>query len=597
MCVAASTGKRFALLGAVALAAAVFSVQGLAQESYATLTQANDAYRAGQTALAHRDLISAQKDFAEVVRLAPQAEQGHSALGAVLVSRGQIREGIGELQRALAMKPDDYTAQLNLALAYVQTGSPQRALPLFSKIEAHAHAQGQQLPSYVLVQYARSLLQAHEPVRAAAELKSAVALDPQNAELHDELGSLDAQRLEWANAQREFATAVRLNPRFAMAYMHLGLAMRAQGGAGGTQEIARAAQLAPGNPMILMELGQAFVAEGNDAQAIPVFRHVLALAPHSTDAAYQLALALQRTNDAGDAIPLLKEVVEAQPKSVAAMTNLGMALCQAQNAKDAVPVLQRAVSLAPGNVTARENLAAAYVQLSQFDGAISDLRDAIKLAPNDPQLHYDLGLAYKWQDKADEAIPELETAEHLNPNAPEAPYLLGLLYLQEGHYRDAAREMSLALKLRPNDSDGWATLGSVYENLNELPQAESALKEAIRQAPKQADAYLTLASVLVKQNKLQEAREDREKAANLMRAHLNFQRAEVSTHAGEAMLKVGEVANAVLEFKDALSFEPNYAPAHLGLAQALDRQGKTMQAAAEREKAKSAGTVASSSAR
>jgi protein O-GlcNAc transferase len=597
MGMAASTGKRFALLGAVALAAAMSSGRSVAQESYAALKQANEAYRAGQAALAHRDLAAAEKDFAEVVRLAPQAEQGHSALGAVLVSRGQIRQGIGELQRALAMKPDDSTAQLNLALAYVQTGSPQRALPLFSKIESHARAQGQHLPSYVLVQYARSLLQAHEPVLAAAKLKEAVAIDPQNAELHDELGSIYAQQLSWANAQREFATAVRLNPRFAVAYMHLGLAMRAQGEAGGTQEIAHASQLAPGNPMIALELGQAYVAEGNDAQAIPVFRHVLAITPHSMDAAYQLALALQRTNDAGDAIPLLKKVVAAQPKNVAALTNLGMALCQAQNAKDAVPVLQRAVSLAPGNVTARENLAAAYVQLSQFDGAISDLRAAIKLAPGDPQLHYDLGLAYKWQDKADEAIPELETAEHLNPNAPEAPYLLGLLYLQEGHYRDAAREMSLALKLRPNDSDGWATLGSVYENLNELPQAESALKEAIQQAPNQADAYLTLASVLVKQNKLQEAREDREKAANLMRAHMNFQRAQVSTHAGEAMLKAGEVANAVLEFKDALSFEPNYAPAHLGLAKALDRQGKTMEAAAEREKARSGGTGASSSAR
>ncbi len=589
---APSTGKRIALLGMVVLAVAAISGRGSAQESYTRLKQANDAYSAGQAALAHRDLASAQKDFAQVVRLAPQAEQGHSALGAVMVSRGQTSDGIRELQRALAIQPNDHTAQLNLALAYARIDSPKRALPLFAELEAQARQQQRPLPSYVLIAYAHSLAQAHQFNHAEAEMKAAVALDPHNAELRDEMGSLYAQQLEWANAQHEFEQAVHLSPGFAAAYMHLGLAMRAQGQAGGTQEIAHASQLAPDNTVIAFELGTAFASDGDDAQAIAVFRHALQLAPNSMDATYQLALALQRTNKAQEAIPLLRKVIAAQPGNTAAMTNLGMALCQAQEAKDAVPVLQRAVSLDPTNVTARENLAAAYVQLSQFDDAISDLQAAIKLAPNQSQLHYDLGLAYKWQDKAADAIPELETAERLNPQAPEAPYLLGILYMQEGHYSDAAREMSLALKLRPKDSDGWATMGSVYANLNELPQAESALREAIRQAPNQADAYLTLASVLVRQNKLQEAREERKKAADLMRAHMNLQRAEVSTHAGEAMLRAGDVPGAILEFKDALSYDANYAPAHLDMATALDRQGKSMEAADERQKAKAADTIA-----
>lgn len=592
MCVAASTGKRFALLGAMVLAAAVLPWQVFAQVPYAKLKQADDAYHAGQAALAHRDLASAQRDFAQVVRLAPQAEQGHSALGAVMVSRGQIRDGIHELQRALSIQPKDHTAQLNLALAYAQIDSPNMALPLFAALEENARQQGHQLPSYVLTAYAHSLVQAHQLNRAEAEMKAAVSLDPHNAELRDELGSLYAQRLEWANAQREFELAVSLNPGLAAAHMHLGLSMRAQGKAGGTGEIAQAARLAADNPVIALELGNALVADGKDDQAIPIFRHELVLAPKEMDATYQLALALQRANNEKEAVALLKKVVAAEPKNTAAMTNLGMALCQVQDAKDAVPVLQRAVSLEPRNVTARENLAAAYVQLSQFDDAIRDLREAIKLAPRQPQLHYDLGLAYKWQDKATDAIPELETSERLNPHAPEAPYLLGILYMQEGHSSDAAREMNLALKLRPKDSDGWATLGSVYENLNELPQAESALREAIRQAPNQADAYLTLASVLVRQNKLQEARQERTKAADLMRSHMNFQRAEVSTHAGEATLRTGDVAGAVLEFRDALGYDAGYAPAHLGLATALDRQGKTMEAAAERQKAKSAGANA-----
>src|SRR3984957_4643872 len=108
----------------------------LSQEPSAALKKADAAYRAGQAALAQRDLNAAQADFEQVVKLAPQAEQGHSALGAVLVSRGLVKEGIYELEKALAIKATDSTAQMNLAMAYAQIGSPDKALPLFSRLEA-----------------------------------------------------------------------------------------------------------------------------------------------------------------------------------------------------------------------------------------------------------------------------------------------------------------------------------------------------------------------------------------------------------------------------------------------------------------------------
>ncbi len=59
-----------------------------------------------------------------------------------------------------------------------------------------------------------------------------------------------------------------------------------------------------------------------------------------------------------------------------------------------------------------------------------------------------------------------------------------------------------------------------------------------------------------------------------MRAHMNFQRAEVATNAGNSLLRSGDVAGSVLQFQEALSYDANYADAHLGLANALDRQGK-----------------------
>lgn len=91
--------------------------------------------------------------------------------------------------------------------------------------------------------------------------------------------------------------------------------------------------------------------------------------------------------------------------------------------------------------------------------------------------------------------------------------------------------------------------------------------------------------MLSQQDQQEEALAERKKAADLMRAHMNLQRAQVATNAGLSLLKSGSLPEAIVQFKDALSYDPNYVEAHVGLAGALERQGDKVDAAAERQKA------------
>jgi len=573
------------IAGLLLTALLAHSGPGQAQESSSNLKQADADYRSGVAALSRNDLNGALADFERVVRLAPSAEPGHSALGAVLVRLGRRTEGIRELEKALAIQPNDSSAQLNLTLAYEQNGQAAKAIPWFAKLDAASRAEKHVLPPAVLASYARALAATQQFSAAVTKLKEAIEADPENAELHDELGSVYAQHKDWSNAGQAFTAAIQLNPDFAMAHMHLGITLQAEQQPGAMDELTKAYQLAPQNAVIAMQMGQALTSAGQDEQAIPVFEHALELEPNLNAAAYQLGLALQRMNKVQDAIPLLQKAAAGDPKNAEILTNLGMALCQAQQAKSAVPILQRAVELRPGNATAHQDLAAAYIQLNQLDDAVRQLREALKLSPNVPQLHYNLGLAFKMQDNAADAIQELETTEKLDPSEPEAPNALGVLYLQAGRYADAARELNISLKLRPENGDGWAMLGSVYNHLDKLPEAAAALREAIRQLPQQPDPHLTLAAVLVKQNQTAEAAAERKEAAELMRSNMNRQRAEVASNSGNSLLKSGKVDEAIVEFRDAVSYDTNYAEAHIGLAQALEQQGKVVEAAAERQKA------------
>ena len=555
-----------------------------AQQPSASLQQADTDYRAGVAALAKNDVTTARTDFERVVHLAPQAEQGHSALGAVLVRMGDMTRGIRELEKALAMKPSDQVAQLNLAMAYTQTGAFDKALPLFAKLDTSSNGGNTALSSASLAMYARALAPTH-PDAAIRKMQAALKSAPDNADLQDELGSLYAQQARWPQAEQCFHRAIDLNENLASAHLHLGIVLDRQHESGAIEEMQRASQLAPDNLEVMIEFGTLLVASGQLPQAIEVLHHAASVHPDSEAATYQLALALQQTGDTQAAIPLFEKVVAAEPGNAAALTNLGMACLQQQKAKDAIPYLQKAIQLDPKRVTAHQNLAAAYIQLNQVDDAIEQLRAALKLAPDMPALHYNLGLAYKMQDNAALAIPELETAEKLDPSAHEAPYVLGVLYMQTARYEEAARELDRSLHLQPRNGDGWATLGSVDARLDRLPEAASALNQAIEQSPDQPDPHLTLATVLAKQGHTAEAASERKRAAELMRANMNRQRAEVATNSANSLLQGGKVDDAIAQFKDALGYDGQYAAAHRGLAEAFDRKGDSKEAALHRQQA------------
>ncbi len=107
----------------------------------------------------------------------PQIEEGHSALGAVLISLGKLPAAIQELEKAVALKPGDYSAKANLALAYQETGADQKAIVLFKEVEVEERQSpnsSQALPPSIPVAYARALAATGQVPAAIAEMKVAI---------------------------------------------------------------------------------------------------------------------------------------------------------------------------------------------------------------------------------------------------------------------------------------------------------------------------------------------------------------------------------------------------------------------------------------
>jgi tetratricopeptide (TPR) repeat protein len=527
------------------------------------LQQADKSFRAGYQAMQTGQLDEARKDFADVVRLAPQLPDGHVALGAILVQLGHPHEAIPEFELALKLRPGDAGTEANLATA---RESEARNLAAADK-----------------------LTEAEDQLQAALKVLPDGAPNPQRAELQDELGSLLAQEKRWSEAETAFREALQLSApqdKAATSHMHLGVALVEQKQfSAGIEELQKAADAAPDDALIQFQLGRALAAAGRDSDAEPHLRTALQLSPQLPGPALELAMALQRSGKQEESIPLFQQAIALQPKNAQALTNLGLALTESGKAKEAIPYFAQALAETPDDPVIHEDLGVAELQQSHFDEAISEFESARTLDSRNPQLHYDLGLAYKFKDRLDDAARELAKAAALDPTLPDPPYTLGILYMQQGKLDQAAAQLNIALALRPSNGDGWALLGSVLKQLDRRADAAAALRKAIALMPEQPGPRITLAAVLAEDGKKEEAATERKIAAGLSRTAVNRQRAMLSTNAGNQALQRGEITDAVSRYQDAIAADPAYAEAHAQLALAYARQGRSEESAAEREKA------------
>ncbi len=224
-----------------------------------------------------------------------------------------------------------------------------------------------------------------------------------------------------------------------------------------------------------------------------------------------------------------------------------------------------------------------------MNDAIAEFRAGLTFSPESYELHHDLGLALKLKDDIQGAIPELKYAAELNPNSPDPPFTLGILYMQIGNFGDAVTNLRAALALRPNNGDAWAVLGSVYKQQNRLDEASEALRKAVELMPNQPGPRMTLAAVLAQQGHPAEASELRKDAAALTQKAVNRQRATFETNTGDALLKKGAITDAIAAYREAIASDPTYSEAHRQLGEALRKEGRYAEGAAEHAQAEELG--------
>jgi tetratricopeptide (TPR) repeat protein len=127
--------------------------------------------------------------------------------------------------------------------------------------------------------------------------------------------------------------------------------------------------------------------------------------------AYQL---IENGNDA-EALAIFREVLTENPKNIEALTGSGYALYCLQEYAEAVKTLEAALLISPDDVKTHSLLGSTYYRLKDWYKAAEHHHRAVTLAPSTAEYHLRLYIDLHMLKEPELALSHLETAYQLDP--------------------------------------------------------------------------------------------------------------------------------------------------------------------------------------
>ena len=146
--------------------------------------------------------------------------------------------------------------------------------------------------------------------------EEAVALEPTNPVLYNELAKAYAAKEDFGKAREQVEKAISLKPNFLQAQKESVLLYEKQGDMSAARKLLEALVLQyPGDADLLFQLGKMYYNMKETARAILQFEEAVRLAPNHSNAHYALGLAYEDAGEAKKAIGEFERVLELNPEN------------------------------------------------------------------------------------------------------------------------------------------------------------------------------------------------------------------------------------------------------------------------------------------
>jgi Tfp pilus assembly protein PilF len=316
-------------------------------------------------------------------------------------------------------------------------------------------------------------LQEKRPDLAIPELQALVALDPNNADAHGNLGVLFFFKGDCAQATPQLRAATSQRTALWRQQVLLGICER---------------------------------RTGDDASARADFESAF---PHLEDEKVRLEAGMELVNlymssgDLDKAVPVIEVLRAHNPTNISVLyTSYRI---HTQLAGEAMLSLSM---VDPDSAEMHQVMAHETLRYGDPAGAIAQYRAAIKINPKLAWIHFEL--AEVLSDSTDpaskqEAEREYKIALQMNPGDEKAECRLGEIEAAGGNLAQAQADYTEAVKLAPADVEAKLGLAKTLIALNQRDQARPLLEQALQQEPDSDTAHYLLSRLFWQEGRKEDA--------------------------------------------------------------------------------------------
>jgi serine/threonine protein kinase/tetratricopeptide (TPR) repeat protein len=285
--------------------------------------------------------------------------------------------------------------------------------------------------------------------------RAAIALRPDVAAVHNNLGVTLKEKGSLEEAIAEYRKAIALNPTIAGFHSNLGVALRNKGLLDeAIAELREAIRLQNDSALAHTNLGLALYDRRQLDEAIVEYHEAIRL-KHDLPVAHEgLGVALRTKGLFDEAIAEHRATIRIKHDFPDAQINLGLAHYAKGQLDEAIAAYREAIRLKSDYALPHNNLGNALVDKGQLNEAIDAYREAIRLKKDYVQAYYNLGNALRDRDQLNEAIAAYREAIALKPDYAQAHCNLGLVLIRQGAFADALTELRRGHDLG-SKNPGW----------------------------------------------------------------------------------------------------------------------------------------------
>ncbi len=531
---------------------AVFDAQEDLQNipEYASVKEAIDA----------QNWVLAEKKLTSLLKPADPHPAFANDLGFVLMQQQQWKRAVAAFKQAISLDPRYERAFYNLGISYRKLNDLNAAESAYrSAVEINPYY-NEAWFNLGLLLYSKNALD--EAKQAFLQITENTRTSRFSRAFY-QLGLISAQEGNDAEAIDFYDQSILLTPSHVPSYLNKGAALlRLDLLEKAHETLVRAQALSPDDSLVLWNLGLVAYKQAKFEEAHDLFHRVAYASdePPNAEAHYMLGKAFSEQGELNAAINEYEFALKIRPDYPEAAFNLALNLDRSGDEAAGIALYQKLADSENASAESLNNLAAYYLAQGEDASAISLLERAIRLDPTYSTGYYNLGLAELRLEDFDKAVDAFSHATELEPSNFAGWKNLGISYARKENIESALEAMQQAHLLDPADAD---TAVYVVKYLKLLDRPEEAMTEVYRLSYDHGAR-----NPLILRHLAQEAfaREDFESAVNFYQEYIKLRPTPAYYFSlGLSLRKMNRFEEAKAAYLEAVKLRPSYSKAWLNL--------------------------------